>query len=632
MTSDISKLKIATIDDPVSAEIYGNKAYGLSWLQKQGYAVPYSVFIPALKNSVSELPLEFSLAKLRKVLYFAQVDNRYDIAIRSSATCEDSKDNSFAGHFCSKIDVMTLDEILEGINQVIVSLKKVPLEDSCRMGVILQKRIDASFSGIAFSSNPISAKRNECVINVIPGFGDALTSGKVAGEKILVSKTEESYKISTYTTKILESYINKIADYANEIEHRLGQPVDIEWCIEKSTGKLYLLQCRLVTGILRLEDPLVQVCLENESRIPPIVIYKNKVAVRLLAEHNNVLMSKAYLVNINHMKEEIGNHDFQLIKSTSFCKGYSAVLIYPESISGKIIRFFTSHAEIAKTIDRITQISSLHSWISIVILQEIYEPEFTGIARRSDEKLIIEIARGHFIPKGVVPTTQYIVDVDGNILTCKEVTQDIYFKIEGERIQEVKLAAKSSLVSLPQNVLRKMAQSLLSLPLSESTSIEFGLIKNESSELETYLIDLVEDKNDKLPGLQIINEGVISQGFITGEVVILPQDLQELKSFDFHFYDDVIFDNSSENSYIYICSFPYISLLDIVRRSNPKKIGFIFEEASVLCHFSIILRENNIPAVQLDNFNNINNGDIVTIDAIKPGLKRAERVFINEFQ
>jgi rifampicin phosphotransferase len=629
MTPDVSRLKISTLDDNVSSEIYGNKAHGLSWLNQQGYAVPYSVFLPALENSVNDLQSDFSLNILQKALNFARIDNQYDIAVRSSATCEDSEANSFAGHFHSKIGLMTLNEVLESIDQVIDSLKRVPLKDSCKMGVILQKRIDASFSGLAFSSNPISAKRNECVINVTSGLNDKLTSGQVAGEQIIVNRTEESYKISAYTTKISESDINKIASYASKIEHYLEQPIDIEWCIEKATGKLYLLQCRPVTGILHLEEPIVQICLENESRLPSIVIHKNKVAVRLLAQRHNVLMSRAYLVNSNHLKKQIEIHNFQPVKSTNFCKGYSAVLIYPESINGKIVRFFTSHAEIEKTITRITQTSALHSWVSIVILQEIYEPEFTGIARRSDDKLIIEIAKGHFIPKGVVPTSQYVVDKEGNLLTSKEVIQDRYFRIEGEQIQEVKLNAKDSLLSLPQNILSQIAQSLFSLPLSEKILIEFGLLKNEDSELETYLIDLVEEKNDKLPNLQIINEGVISQGIITGEVVILQQDFQESEDFNFHFHDDFSFDNDSENSCIYVCSSPYISLLDIIRRSNPKKIGFIFREASVLCHLAIILRENNIPAIQYDDCNNLSSGNIVTIDAIKPGLSRTERILFN---
>ena len=44
------------------------------------------------------------------------------------------------------------------------------------------------------------------------------------------------------------------------------------------------------------------------------------------------------------------------------------------------------------------------SWLCITIIQEIFDPIFTGIAKKIEDGFLIEIAKGHFLPKGVVPT------------------------------------------------------------------------------------------------------------------------------------------------------------------------------------------------------------------------------------
>src|SRR5437868_12119263 len=100
----------------VDPAIYGHKAYWLSWLTQGGYNVPYAIFIPAIGLAKSfgglgaQLPhLQESLAK------FLTQDGLYDVAVRSSATCEDSDEHSLAGHFSSFLGRMTIDAVFEAV-------------------------------------------------------------------------------------------------------------------------------------------------------------------------------------------------------------------------------------------------------------------------------------------------------------------------------------------------------------------------------------------------------------------------------------------------------------------------------------------------------------------------------------
>ena len=38
-----------------------------------------------------------------------------------------------------------------------------------------------------------------------------------------------------------------------------------------------------------------------------------------------------------------------------------------------------------------------------MIIQEIFDPKFTGIMKKNGSTTFIEIARGHFVAKGIVP-------------------------------------------------------------------------------------------------------------------------------------------------------------------------------------------------------------------------------------
>lgn len=213
-------------DKVVEKNIFGGKAHWLSWLIQNKYNVPDCFFISAIdKNEIEKAITQLKVdAEFRSELTkFQTTENNFDIAVRSSAIGEDSSEKSFAGHFKSFVETIPYGQVFLNIESVVKST------DNQKMGVIIQRKINSKFSGIIFSSNPISASRNEILVSVVAGMGDQLVSGKVAGEDILVTcDSAKNFEIPNYQTGIEKEILVELCTIAKNIETKLSFPVDIE--------------------------------------------------------------------------------------------------------------------------------------------------------------------------------------------------------------------------------------------------------------------------------------------------------------------------------------------------------------------------------------------------------------------
>ncbi|MCL2695490.1 MAG: hypothetical protein FWE69_04085 [Clostridiales bacterium] len=91
---------------------------------------------------------------LKRLTIFSD-NSIYDLAVRSSCTLEDDYTNSMAGHFESFLGLMSVNDILMNIKKVIAGLQKTTDKDG-KMGIVIQNRINADFSGVLFTSDPFS--------------------------------------------------------------------------------------------------------------------------------------------------------------------------------------------------------------------------------------------------------------------------------------------------------------------------------------------------------------------------------------------------------------------------------------------------------------------------------------------
>jgi hypothetical protein len=640
-------IKIASLDSrSIDIQKYGGKAHWLWRLHKLGCPVPYAFFLPAVKHGTE---IDFSSESTKSLIttYLRNMQDesgKYSVAIRSSATVEDSFAKTYAGHFKSKLGSMNYEDVQKNITEVIESLDTVGVKEDMAMGVVVQRLISARASGVIFSSDPLTNFKGICVISSVRGAGEALVSGRKPGADLIVQVTEASIQIPEQQYVIEKGRVEELCRTAKKLEQRLQFPLDIEWCIDDHTGRIVYLQCRPATSATGIKKSLIEISSANEDRIPAIVREKEKLAIRLLADKQGIPLSNAYLICVDLTGNSTDLPDLSSVKRSTLWNGYSTVLLYPERLDGKVIRHFLGEKwaqalflgcqryavraypeyDLETCIAGIAKMASREYWSAVIMLQEVYRAEYTGIARMISGNCVIEAARGFFVAKGIVPVSQYVLDSGGALLHSKEVHQSRAVNILGGHIVEETLPQESSLVSLDSEVLKGILTAFR--PLWETThfAVEFGLV-GEGDTLSPYLIDFVPVSESEAKDTSRMLQGVISKGRIRGRAVILQKE-GVYDAISSHYHDKINGSSRKSGTHVVFADLPDISLLRILEEYDEKGIGFVFRQGSVLCHLSIVLRERGIPAVILDQEFPVREGEMVTIDALTPSLKQDQRV------
>lgn len=173
------------------------------------------------------------------------------VAVRSSAICEDSKENSFAGQFETILNVdktnliESIDKCFKSSNEINVkeyAIEKNVPENQMKVAVIVQEMINGDISGVMFTKNPINNNK-EIVIEFVKGLGEKLVQGEETPSQVII----EDDKIKQYLGEkfLKENVIIELANIAAKIEEYFGMPQDIEWTIKNDI--IYVLQARPIT-------------------------------------------------------------------------------------------------------------------------------------------------------------------------------------------------------------------------------------------------------------------------------------------------------------------------------------------------------------------------------------------------
>lgn len=250
---DITKIQL-------NPTLIGGKACALAQLYQNGFPVPDGFVIVAnffdrsLKNN---LQIKFSDEDAKEI--YDCVDKccgKDVVAVRSSASVEDSNNLSFAGQFDSFLGVKK-DQLLETIKKCWLSLdndrakKYAQNMNGVKMAVIVQKILTPEISGVAFSAHPVTGDRNSMVVEAVLGSGEPLVQGVITPDHYVVNKNFEilDKKIAeqdgSRMQKLSDSQLQEIMRLVLEASHFFNMEVDVEWAIEG--GKLYILQCRPIT-------------------------------------------------------------------------------------------------------------------------------------------------------------------------------------------------------------------------------------------------------------------------------------------------------------------------------------------------------------------------------------------------
>lgn len=203
------------------------------------------------------------------------------VAVRSSATAEDSSSASWAGELETYLNT-SADKVLDRVRQCWASLftpraifyrfEKQLHTTKVAVAVVVQAMVQSEVSGICFSVHPVTQDYDQLVIEAGYGLGEAIVGGMVTPDTYVIHKTQHTILdkfISEQNMMIVKSAdgnaevdvpadkksiqkmpdetILKLAELCQHIETHYGTPQDIEWAWWK--GKLQVLQSRPITTL-----------------------------------------------------------------------------------------------------------------------------------------------------------------------------------------------------------------------------------------------------------------------------------------------------------------------------------------------------------------------------------------------
>jgi pyruvate,water dikinase len=342
-------VEIAWFDrhDPALEPVLGGKNTSLGILTMAGLPVPPGFAITAeayrraltdtgvdaaLARMVSELDVQDS-ASLGRVATEArgmitgtplpawlvdQVDAAYatlsersgqadlPVAVRSSATCEDQPDASFAGEHDTYLWVRSAEAVREHVLRCWASLyteraicyrrQMSYAETGAAMSVGIQQMVMPRTSGVAFTLDPRNGDRSQVAIDASWGLGEAVVSGSVTPDNFLVDKVVGDITERTISDKTVEHVLDghdrvvereveperrtapslsdeevrAVAALARRAEKHYGRPQDVEWAIDPHLPEgenVVLLQSRPETVWSRKKTEVDDVARDTFSSI-----------------------------------------------------------------------------------------------------------------------------------------------------------------------------------------------------------------------------------------------------------------------------------------------------------------------------------------------------------------------------
>ena len=229
-----------------------------------------------IQGLIMKLPLqkdyEYEILKKFREL------NLKNVAVRSSATAEDSLDISWAGELESYLNI-TEKSLLDSVKKcwaslftpraIIYSKEKGNFEKNS-VAVVVQEMINPEISGVCFTQNPVTKNKNQIVIEAGYGIGEAIVKGMITPDRYLIKKDEliiEDVNIGfqkivirqskegtkktklenekQYKQKLNGRQMIELSTLCKKIEKIYKRPQDIEWTFENN--KFNIVQSRPIT-------------------------------------------------------------------------------------------------------------------------------------------------------------------------------------------------------------------------------------------------------------------------------------------------------------------------------------------------------------------------------------------------
>ncbi len=181
------------------------------------------------------------------------------LAVRSSSVAEDGAAASFAGLHDTELG-LTAGEVAPAVLRCWASLwseraigyraRRGLALDGDAMAVVVQALVPARAAAIVFTRHPVSGRSDQLLINAAPGLGEAMVSGMITPDTIVVSKPDRELVEFTpgesgASPALGDDARDALDAICLDVERAFEAPVDIEAAL--ADDGWYLLQARPIT-------------------------------------------------------------------------------------------------------------------------------------------------------------------------------------------------------------------------------------------------------------------------------------------------------------------------------------------------------------------------------------------------
>ncbi|HEX8690158.1 MAG TPA: phosphoenolpyruvate synthase [Solirubrobacterales bacterium] len=240
----------------------------------------------AVRATIEHEPLPGSLATAIRDAYLRLGEGEVEapVAVRSSATAEDTASASFAGMNETLLNVRGADAVLAAVRRCWSSLfgartvyyraKRGFSQAEMDIAVVVQRQIAATRAGVMFTIDPASGAADRLVVEASFGLGEAVVSGSVSPDRYVVRKdgleiasrevrrkelaiepvpdggtvTRQLSGAEAERPVLSDDEVRRLAELGARIEAHYGSPQDTEWAIDEE-GAIWMLQSRPVTAV-----------------------------------------------------------------------------------------------------------------------------------------------------------------------------------------------------------------------------------------------------------------------------------------------------------------------------------------------------------------------------------------------
>jgi pyruvate,water dikinase len=237
----------------------------------------------AARGAVLEAPIPGDLDRTIRDRVAGLTENgRLPVAVRSSATAEDTESASFAGMNETFLNVVGIDATITAIRGCWASLfgarsifyraKRGFGQADMDIAVVVQRQVAATRAGVMFTIDPGARDTGTLVIEASLGLGETVVSGAVSPDRYVVRKADLALVVREVRRKavaiepgaaggtdrrdvgadeasrpaLTDEEIREVAKLGIAVEKHYGSPQDTEWAFD-ADGRLWILQARPIT-------------------------------------------------------------------------------------------------------------------------------------------------------------------------------------------------------------------------------------------------------------------------------------------------------------------------------------------------------------------------------------------------